>query len=370
MTPAGRAPLLPSPAPFALPPAIVPFAVSAPYRVRPDVARLGHLPAHVDDPGPPTLLRLDDGAPRALAAALGELAAGPDAVRWVDPAVDPARWWAIAVAVAAAWAADGDPRVALAAPDALDLPWLGVRLRRGGAVERRPLDARTPPALAALAPAAADALERLPPAARPLDALRLAVAEDLVVLLRERPGDGGRAAYLLVAAASGWDPGALGNASFADLHRPVPHAAPLLAAAAALADAMVERGPFVRYVWSLAADDALSHHPRRHPARPLDASAPATWWYRAERQTTLPLAASNASLFAIRVLHAPLAAVATTPARRASLSAAVASMDASMLAYKGLTAAAPALLDWLAQSGSSNVANTDPVATTSSVSRS
>jgi hypothetical protein len=75
-------------------------------------------------------------------------------------------------------------------------------------------------------------------------------------------------------------------------------------------------------------------------------------------------------LFAIRVLHAPLAAVAATPARAGALAAAVASMDEAQRAYKGLSRAAPALLAWLRQSSSSKVANTDPVATTSSVSRS
>jgi dimethylamine monooxygenase subunit A len=346
MMPTGPAP----DAPFVLPPAAVPFVVTAPYRVRADLARLGHAPAHVDDPGPATLLRLDDGAPRALEQLLGELATAPAAVRWADPGVEPERWWAIAVAAAGAWAAAGDPRVALAGrDDALDLPWLGVRLRQNGALEGRPLDPRTPPALAAMAPAAVAALERLPPVARPLDALRLAVAEDLVVLLRDRPGDGGRAAYLLVAAASGWDPGARGGASFAALHEPVPNAASLRSAAGALVDAMVERGPFVRYVWSLAADAALSHHPRRHPPRPLDTTPAPDWWFRVERQTTLPVPAAGASVFAIRVLHAPLTAVLRTPARRAALAAAVRSMDAALLAYKGLATAAPALLAWLAE---------------------
>lgn len=345
MTAIGRRPA----ASFVLPAASAPFVVTAPYRVRADLARLGHLPAHVDDPGPATLLRLDDGAPRALAQLLDELAAAPTAIRWADPGVDDARWWEVAAAAAVAWAAEGDPRVALAGRDTLDLPWLGVRLRRSGALEGRKLDPVAPAALAAFAPAAAAALERLPPAARALDALRLAVAEDLVVLLRDRPGDGGRAAYLLVAAASGWDPGARGGASFAALHEPVPHATALRSAAGALTDAMVERGPFVRYVWSLAADDALSHHPRRHPPRPLAASAPATWWYRVERQTTLPLPALGASVFAIRVLHAPLSEVMSTPTRRAALAAAVRSMDEALLAYKGLSAAAPTLLAWLAE---------------------
>jgi len=331
--------------------AVVPFAVAVPYRIRVDLTQLGHLPAHVDDPGPATLLRLDDGAPRALAHLLDELEAAPDAIRWVDPEVDPLRWRGIAAAVAARLAADGDPRVAWrpgpGGGAGLDLPWLGLRVAPDGALDERPIDTAAPAALAALAPRAAAALRRLPPAARPLDALRLAVAEDLALLLRGRPGDGGRIAYLHVAAPSGWDPGARGGEGFADLHGSVPHAAPLLQAAAAVATAMVERGPFVRYVWSLAADDAPSHHPVRHPARPLDGLPPAGWWYRAERQTTLPLPESGASLFAIRVLHAPLAEVVAAPERRARLAAAVRSMDAALLAYKGLSRTAPQLLDWL-----------------------
>lgn len=349
--------------PATLPPAVVPFPVARHYRILPDLVRLGHRPEHVDDPGPASLLRLDDGAPRALAHALRELAEEPSAVRWAEQAAPPAVWWALASGIAAALAAEGDPRVrppgpargseASLGPDAaptvdgaLGFPWLGLRVAPDGKLRRCAPDPTTPASLAALAPAAADALECLPAATRALDALRLAIAEDLVVLRRERPGDGGRAAYLLVASPSGWDPGGRGGASFAALHEPVPHGGPLRAAAGALVDAMTTKGPFIRYVWSLAADDAPSHHPRRHPAAPLPPD-PGAWWLRVERQTTLPLPAQAASAFFIRVLHAPLRSALTTPARRASLTAAVRSMDASLLAYKGLTGRADALLAWL-----------------------
>ncbi|MFU8889832.1 MAG: heme-dependent oxidative N-demethylase subunit alpha family protein, partial [Trueperaceae bacterium] len=173
------------------------------------------------------------------------------------------------------------------------------------------------------------------------------IAEDLVVLQRDRRGDGGRAAYLFVAAPSGWDPGARGGASLADLHAPVPHAGRLRAAGAAIADAMVDKGPFVRYVWSLVADDAPSRHPRRHPATPLDGRDPATWWLRVERQTTLPLPRLGAAAFFIRVLHQPLARAVDGPGRRARMASAVRSMDAALRAYKGLAGSADALLDWL-----------------------
>ncbi len=353
----------PAPAPRGLPPAAVPFPVAPTYRVRPDLVPLGRAPEHVDDPGPETPVRLDDGAPAALDHTLRELEEAPDAVRWADPAVGTERWWGVANAVAHALAADGDPRVGPAADEgalgdeevgaaptsgALAFPWLGLRVTRVGALERTAPAPDVPRELAALAPRAAHVLARLPAATRALDALRLAIAEDLVVLLRDRRGDGGRAGYLFVAAPSGWDPGARGNAGLADLHAPVPHAGPLRAAGAAIADAMVDKGPFVRYVWSLAADDAPSHHPRRHPATPLGGRDPATWWLRVERQTTLPLPSLGASAFFIRVLHQPLARAVAGPGRRARMASAVRSMDAALRAYKGLAGSAQdAVLDWL-----------------------
>jgi len=349
-------------APRGLPPAVVPFPVAPTYRVRPDLVPLGRAPEQVDDPGPATLVRLDDGAPSALDHALRELEEAPDAVRWADAGVAAERWWGIANAVAHALAADGDPRVGPtagelpaadedvgAAPTSADLvfPWLGLRVTRAGTLERTAPAPDAPRELAARAPRAADALARLPVATRALDALRLAIAEDLVVLLRDRRGDGGRAAYLFVAAPSGWDPGARGNASFAELHAPVPHAGPLRAASAAIVDAMVDKGPFVRYVWSLAADDAPSHHPRRHPATPLGDRGPATWWLRVERQTTLPLPSLGASAFFIRVLHRPLARAVVGRGRRARLASAAHSMDTALRAYKGLAGSADPLLAWL-----------------------
>jgi hypothetical protein len=348
--------------PRGLPPAVVPFPVAPAYRVRADLVPLGRAPEHVDDPGPATLVRLDDGAPAALDHALRELEEAADAVRWADPGAGEERWWGIANAVSHALAADGDPRVGPAAGEVafgeegvgatpttagLAFPWLGLRVTRAGALERTAPAPDAPRELAARAPRAADALARLPGATRALDALRLAIAEDLVVLLRDRRGAGGRAAYLFVAAPSGWDPGARGNADLAELHAPVPHGGPLRAAGAAIADAMVDKGPFVRHVWSLATDDAPSHHPRRHPATPLGGRDPATWWLRVERQTTLPLPSLGASAFFIRVLHQPLARAVAGPGRRARLASAVRSMDAALRAYKGLAGSADALLAWL-----------------------
>jgi hypothetical protein len=329
----------------------VPFVTAPTYAVRADLTRLGQLPAHVRDAGPPTLARLDADAGRALAHALGELRAAPDAVRAVDTAADPARLSAAAGALAEALEREGDPRVR-ADGAGRTFPWLGVRVGVDGALDVHEASADAPPEVAARAPDAAAwlATERADPAGfaaatLALDALALALQEDVVVMTRERPGDGGRAAYLNVVAPSGWDPGAQAGASFARLHAPVPHRAPLDAAAGALVDALVTRGPFVRHVWSLAPDGALGRHPRR--SAPPVAVPPERLWYRVERQTTLPVPEADAFVFLIRVYAAPLAQVVADPEPRAAVAAAVASMDADLLAYKGLVGRRDALLAWL-----------------------
>lgn len=324
----------------------VPFVTAPTYVVRADLTRLGQLPAHVRDAGPPTLVRLDDDAGRMLAHALGELRAAPDAVRAVDAMADPERLTAVARALAAALEREGDPRVRV--DDAgWTFPWLGVQVGTEGALTVPGPAVDAPPGVAACAPDAAAwlASARIGPAPLVLDALALALQEDVVVMTREHARDGGRAAYLNVVAPSAWDPGAHAGSSFARLHEPVPHRAKLDAAAGMLVDALVTRGPINRFVWSLAPDGALGRHPRR--SAPAVAVAPERLWYRVERQTTLPVPEADAFVFLIRVYVAPLPQVVADPERRATLAAAVASMDADLLAYKGLVGRRDALLGWL-----------------------
>ena len=329
-----------------LPATIAPFPIAPEMHVRPDLTKLGQLPAHVDDSGPASWLRLDDTTPAALEHLLREWQDAPTAIRAFDATVPGERWWGVALVAAERMRADGDPRVVRSPAGDLRFPYLGLTVGPAGDLSPMAVAPGTPPAFAALAPALRQLIADQPPAVRVLDALRASVAEDLVVMLRGTRGAGGSAGYLCVAAPSGWHPGRGAGASFAALHRPVPHNGALQRAAGNVSDAMVERGPFVRYVWSLSATPALSHHPERHPAPPLGADV-ARWWLRVERQTTLPAPAQEASLFAIRVHHLPLPAAIAGGERRTRLAAAVRAMDAAMLAYKGLTEQREALLRYL-----------------------
>lgn len=342
--------------------------------MRPDIQRLEGSRS-LDDPGPETLLRFDGAQGVAMEQLLRAAAAGGEGWHAVDPTVPAELWWRVAAAAAVRLERDGDPRARLRRTpqgEVLEFPFLGVRLRTPEAPELEAIELHpeTPCDLARSSAALQRALAQLPPASRALDALRFAVSEDLVVLRR----DGG-AAYLAVAAPSGWDPSERLGASFAALHERVPENDLLLRAAERMVDAMLGKGPFVRYVWTLSGDDSLSRHPTRSPAAPLPIH-PQRWWWRAERQTTLPVPEAGAALFAIRVLLAPLSEVLAGPSRRERLSAALSTMSDELLRYKGFTLPRAELSAALQSLSSEppkvtlSVAETEPTATTSSVSRS
>lgn len=168
-----------------------------------------------------------------------------------------------------------------------------------------------------------------------LDALARALQEDVCVLCggADRAGS---AALIDVRFPSGWRPERLRDASFRAIHAPVPGFAKSDDVAASMVRSMVERGPFVRFVWTLTPDDQLDRHP--------EAKGHASWgdteraWLRVERQITLPLMAADASVFLIRVYHYPLFEL--TPPQQATLLEALVRMPNDVRAYKALPDAA------------------------------
>jgi hypothetical protein len=75
--------------------------------------------------------------------------------------------------------------------------------------------------------------------------------------------------------------------------------------------------------------------------------AAARW--RTERQTFIPLPALQQAVFTIHVAVEPLTQAIATAERAAALHAALSSMSDAVLDYRGLRAARPALLAWLAR---------------------
>jgi hypothetical protein len=176
--------------------------------------------------------------------------------------------------------------------------------------------------------------------------LACVVQEDLAVL-RRLPDGRASAIAVHVCAPSGWRPERIHGAGFAAIHGPVPEFAKDPRAERSMVDAMVERGPYVRFVWTVAADANLDHHPeegRREPWR-----SDGRGFLRVERQTTVPFPAHAASLFLIRTYLTPFADL--TVAQRGVLARAIALMPAELAAYKGLDAIRATVLEVLRGSG-------------------
>jgi hypothetical protein len=164
-----------------------------------------------------------------------------------------------------------------------------------------------------------------------LDALARNLQEDFCVLSAGE-NYAGRAALIDVRFPSGWRPERLRDASFLSTHAPVPGFPGDAQAAQSMVRTMVERGPFVRFVWTLSPNAQLDRHP--------DSTEPTNWeraegvFLRVERQITVPLTAADASLFLIRVYLYPFGEL--TPEQQECTRTALTTIPDEIRAYKHL----------------------------------
>lgn len=172
-----------------------------------------------------------------------------------------------------------------------------------------------------------------------LESAALSVQEDFAIV--QVDGDRDSLAYLHLCSPSHWAAEAKIGKSFFTIHEPIPGFERVNAVARGLVDAMVNRGPFVRFVWGVESDNRLNHHPE--PPPDFD---PRQWhgrnfndgqfWVRTERQTVWGLPHVNAALFLIRVGHVAGEDVMADDALRSSLVLALKSMSPEARAYKGI----------------------------------
>lgn len=184
-------------------------------------------------------------------------------------------------------------------------------------------------------PAIADAIARDEEAVDPFDAIARYVQEDFAVLSAGED-DCGRTVALDVRLPSGWRPERLREASFDAIHAPVPGFPANEKASRGMVRAMVERGPYVRFVWTVSASDALDQHPERGDRRALWEDTSRVF-FRVERQVSVPLPKSRSSVFLIRLYVTPIAALSEE--QRARLVRALRVMPPEVRAYKSLPSA-------------------------------
>jgi dimethylamine monooxygenase subunit A len=177
-----------------------------------------------------------------------------------------------------------------------------------------------------------------------LNHLALQLQDDIVIM--RLAGERFYPELMHVCFPTGWNPADKYAQTLASIHEHVADGKRLVQASANLTNAMVNKGPFVRYVWTLAASGQLSQHPlEKHYAS--QAQTIEQVYFRCERQITIALPQLSRSCFLIRVFVLPVVSAANTPERRKTLAEALISMSDASIHYKGLAHLIPPTLAWI-----------------------
>ncbi|MEO5734920.1 MAG: heme-dependent oxidative N-demethylase subunit alpha family protein [Rubrivivax sp.] len=299
-------------------------AVQAPFRMQPGLRRLAGGAHHL------TPLAAGSAHQREKLAVLSAFHAQ---ALCVQPGFDPGP----ALARLSAHAAAEQPDHWQFAGARAEAPGLGTAVQADGRIEQ----------LASGAFGLGDEVSRcllgLPPAWRLAGLLSLTFAEDLAIVDLVP----GTVPWMAVTLPSHWAPERRVGSSFEALHAPVADNGLLLKARDALLQLVSGPERWERFVWNVSDSPRLHAHPARVAAPRWQQTRVDHAWWRTERQTFLPLSDLRQAVFTIRVEVQPLTAVLDAPGRRARLHAAIASMSAAVLAYRGLAPVQPALLQWL-----------------------
>ena len=174
----------------------------------------------------------------------------------------------------------------------------------------------------------------------PLSEMGGVLAEDFVVFSCPAANPE-RAILVHVCFPSGWRPELILGWSFLQIHDPVPDFDAIRKNSASLVGSLVRRGPYIRFVWTISADDELDHHPEEG-RRLVWSAATDRAFLRVERQLTVPLPDESGFIFLIRTyLHAFRELSAE---HRSILARALELMPPDVVRYKHLAGAIPRAL--------------------------
>jgi len=162
------------------------------------------------------------------------------------------------------------------------------------------------------------------------------LAEDLVIHRQIENSD--RMVFAAVMLPTGWRPAEKLGLSFREIHQVVPGMD--LTRSESLVEAVIQGGPFERYVWGMRFAHCWNDHPDQ-PRASFDPDHPCVL-VKLERQVTVGFPEHSALLFLIRQEILPQDSL-----DRPALAQTLRSMTAEQTAYKGLTNDLEGLLAWL-----------------------
>lgn len=187
-----------------------------------------------------------------------------------------------------------------------------------------------------------------------LDALSLQVQEDLVLMCRNQVKKDYLGMIHLCSPSHWAAEDKIGN-SFFRTHQPIPGIDKINRIADNMVEAMINKGPFVRFVWSFVTDKRLNHHtvapsswdPAKWKGRSFDLSQAIPFFFRVERQVVFGLPEIEASLFTIRISFIDGTEIKSNENYRTQLLGALNSMTPESRVYKGVANCFTELTDWL-----------------------
>ncbi len=186
-----------------------------------------------------------------------------------------------------------------------------------------------------------------------LDAFALQIQEDLALCRVQ--GEHDSLCALHVCSPSHWSPEEKIGKSFVEIHAPVPGIEKLNRTASQMVQAMIHKGPFVRFVWSFVTDRRLNHHPDAPPAwdptewkgRSFQIEKDPPFHLRVERQTTFGFPHLNFALFTIRVSFWDGNEIRMNEKKCQNLLGVLHSMSPASRRYKGVADCFAELIAWL-----------------------
>jgi hypothetical protein len=191
-----------------------------------------------------------------------------------------------------------------------------------------------------------------------LDALCSQFQEDLAICSKRADGFDWLSALHLFSPSHWAAEDKIGK-TFFQVHAPIPGIEKINRSAAALVDAMIYKGPYVRFVWGFGTDDRLNHHPHAPPGwdaaewkgrsfRPeAVAEGKSPFILRYERQVIHGLPEVSAAVFTIRVYFMGGEEIRRNPRERELLRSGLLSMNEESRGYKGVAQCMDQVIAWL-----------------------
>jgi len=220
----------------------------------------------------------------------------------------------------------------------------GLSLKRGEPIQFESEKAIFPE----LGEACYEHLKDLNPFEQLCDVLRLSVEEDLVIGKVAPDLSSDLMECLLVPIPSKWDPLEKLGLSFAKVHAPIPNSERLQSAASHLVNAIMTKGDYVRYNWTLGTE-RLERNPaietwsseEQQIAGSIEdiQSLLQKVYFRSERQTFKAFPQHNRYLFVIHTYIHPLAEILTTRERQEKFLDTLCSMPEDVRKHRGMVSA-------------------------------